>query len=188
MFSENEPFKPRARFGPIEPELAFNSNDYYPDLGQRPKELLQSALARSPPYHHRSNTQPPRDRLGKPNRPRKLSVSQNARKPKHERTKSREHARRSSYDRKAMSAEPSSMANKFGSRWEDLIEAAASATEEDSRDLTPVCVDPQPPPLWFRRILRNLCGYRCLHRRSNPIATRFPRYWRRHITLTFTET
>jgi hypothetical protein len=161
MFSENEPFKPRARFGPIEPELAFGGNDYYPDLGQRPKELLQSALARSPPYNHRSINQPPqRDRLGKPNRPRKLSVSQNARKPKHERTKSKEHsshARRSSFDRsKAMSAESGgSLANKFGSRWEDLIEAAASATEEDSRDLTPVCdIDPEPPPFWFRRCIR----------------------------------
>jgi hypothetical protein len=27
----------------------------------------------------------------------------------------------------------------MGKRWEDLIDAAASATEEDSRDLTPVC-------------------------------------------------
>lgn len=26
----------------------------------------------------------------------------------------------------------------MGKRWEDLIDAAASATEEDSRDLTPV--------------------------------------------------
>jgi hypothetical protein len=43
-----------------------------------------------------------------------------------------------SYDRKAMSAEPQSLAAKYGNRWEDLIEAAASATEEDSRDLTPV--------------------------------------------------
>ena len=158
MFSEEAAFKPRARFGPIEPELAFNSNDYYPDMGTpRTKELLPSSLARSPPYNHRSSI-PPRDRLGKPNRPRKLSVSQNARKPKHERTKSKEHARRNSYDRKQLSVEPGSMANKFGSRWEDLIEAAASATEEDSRDLTPVCdLDPQPPPLWFRReILRHI--------------------------------
>lgn len=28
----------------------------------------------------------------------------------------------------------------MGKRWEDLIDAAASATEEDSRDLTPVSV------------------------------------------------
>lgn len=138
MFSENDSFdRPRPRFGPIEPELAFGNSDYYPELGQRPRELLPSSLARSPPYH-RSSTLPPAPRGGKPNRPRKSSVSQNARKPKHERTKSKEHARRISYDRKAMSAEPSSMAAKFGNRWEDLIEAAASATEEDSRDLTPV--------------------------------------------------
>jgi len=43
-----------------------------------------------------------------------------------------------SHERKAMSAEPTSALAKFGNRWEDLIEAAASATEEDSRDLTPV--------------------------------------------------
>lgn len=44
-----------------------------------------------------------------------------------------------SYDRKAYSAEPQTAAAILGKRWEDLIDAAASATEEDSRDLTPVC-------------------------------------------------
>lgn len=40
--------------------------------------------------------------------------------------------------RKAMSAEPASYRAQ-GKRWEDLIEAATSATEaEDDRDLTPV--------------------------------------------------
>ena len=43
-----------------------------------------------------------------------------------------------SYDRKAFSAEPQAAAAILGKRWEDLIDAAASATEEDSRDLTPV--------------------------------------------------
>ena len=43
-----------------------------------------------------------------------------------------------SYDRKAYSAEPQTAAAILGKRWEDLIDAAASATEEDSRDLTPV--------------------------------------------------
>jgi hypothetical protein len=43
-----------------------------------------------------------------------------------------------SYDRKAFSAEPQTAAAIMGKRWEDLIDAAASATEEDSRDLTPV--------------------------------------------------
>ena len=41
--------------------------------------------------------------------------------------------------RKAMSAEPPTAAWVQGKRWEDLIEAAASATEaDDDRDLTPV--------------------------------------------------
>lgn len=136
-FFDNDAFKNKARFGPIEPELAFGATDYYPDLHQRTRDVMPSSLAASPPYP-RSTTLPPASRIGKPNRQRKPSVSQNARKPKHERTKSKEHARRLSYDRKAMSAEPQSMATKFGNRWEDLIEAAASATEEDSRDLTPV--------------------------------------------------
>jgi hypothetical protein len=47
-----------------------------------------------------------------------------------------------SYDRKAYSAEPQTAAAILGKRWEDLIDAAASATEEDSRDLTPVCTLP----------------------------------------------
>lgn len=48
-----------------------------------------------------------------------------------------------SYDRKAFSAEPASAAAIMGKRWEDLIDAAASANEEDSRDLTPVSFVPQ---------------------------------------------
>ena len=48
-----------------------------------------------------------------------------------------------SHDRKAYSAEPQAAAALFGKRWEDLIDAAASATEEDSRDLTPVCRSPK---------------------------------------------
>lgn len=50
-----------------------------------------------------------------------------------------------SYDRKAFSAEPAAAAAIMGKRWEDLIDAAASATEEDSRDLTPVGA--MPPTL-----------------------------------------
>jgi hypothetical protein len=103
------------------------------------RELLPSSLARSPPG--RSSTLPPAPRSVKPNnsRPRKPSVGQNARKGKHERQKSKDHHHhRMSYDRKAYSAEPQTAAAILGKRWEDLIDAAASATEEDSRDLTPV--------------------------------------------------
>ena len=104
------------------------------------RELLPSSLARSPPG--RSSTLPPAPRSVKPNnsRPRKPSVGQNARKGKHERQKSKDHHRRMSYDRKAYSAEPQTAAAILGKRWEDLIDAAASATEEDSRDLTPVSI------------------------------------------------
>lgn len=59
-------------------------------------------------------------------RPRKSSLSQQGRMPKHERKKSKDLKRRSG--------------EKFADhRWLDLVEAAASATEEEgSRDLTPV--------------------------------------------------
>lgn len=101
--------------------------------------LLPSSLARSPP--DRPSTLPPLQRtLSRQHhaRPRKSSLSQQARLAKHERKKSKELAKRSSLDRKAFSAEPSAAAL-YGKRWEDLIDAATSATEEEgSRDLTPV--------------------------------------------------
>lgn len=117
-------------------EQHLTAEEPYYTSGSLQRELLPSSLARSPPG--RSSTLPPVPRSIKPNRPRKSSVGQNARKPKHERTKSKEHARRMSHERKAYSAEPQTAAALFGKRWEDLIDAAASATEEDSRDLTPV--------------------------------------------------
>lgn len=146
-FNENNGIVNQNRLAPLDPptdpQLMGQSNDRYPDLS-RPRDLLSAALNRSPPYY-RSSTLPPVNvtnnggRAAKPNRPRKSSITENARKPKHERQKSREKAsRRMSYDRKAMSAEPSSMAAISGRRWEDLIDAAASATEEGSRDVTPV--------------------------------------------------
>lgn len=112
----------------------------------RPRELLPSILARSPP--DRATTLPPIQRKEslhrkeKAARPRKFSITQNNRKPKHEKSSSRDHNRRSSIEgRKAFSAEPPSAAAAaaMGKRWEDLIEAATSATEVDSdRDMTPV--------------------------------------------------
>ncbi|KAF2400013.1 hypothetical protein EJ06DRAFT_557088 [Trichodelitschia bisporula] len=120
------------------------------------RPLLPSSLDRSPPY--RSSTLPPGGRGPTKPRPRKSSnMAQSARRAKHERARSRGpsglHARRASYERKAMSAEPSAAAVLMGKRWEDLIDAAASATEEDSRDLTPVPPSPSPhraslPPIF----------------------------------------
>ena len=105
----------------------------------RPRELLPSILGHSPPG--RFNSLPPIQRRDKLQRPRKPSVGQHARKAKHERNKSKEFGRRLSIEgRKAMSAEPPTAAWVQGKRWEDLIEAATSATEaDDDRDLTPVC-------------------------------------------------
>ncbi|MCJ1239404.1 hypothetical protein MMC14_007400 [Varicellaria rhodocarpa] len=105
-------------------------------------------MPKSPPG--RSSTLPP---LARP-RPRKSSVTQNARKPKHERTKSKEQARRLSIgERKAYSAEPQGPSSDGDRRWQGLIEAATSATEADSdRELTPIAQSPhvkrertQPP-------------------------------------------
>ena len=101
-----------------------------------PPGLLPSSLARSPP--DRPSTLPPLQRsLSRQyGRPRKTSLSHQARMAKHERKRSKELARRHSGGARL---EPSA-APAYGKRWEDLIDAAASATEEeDSRDLTPVC-------------------------------------------------
>ncbi|EIT73303.1 putative transcription factor RfeD [Aspergillus flavus] len=100
-----------------------------PPFSPRPRELLPSILNHSPPG--RSSTLPPIQRRDKLPRPRKSSISA-ARKPKHDRVKSKEYGRRPSLgDRKALSAEPQTAAWAQGKRWEDLIEAATSATEAD---------------------------------------------------------
>jgi hypothetical protein len=106
---------------------------------QRRREILPSIIHNSPPG--RSSTLPPIHRPG-PTRPRKQSVSKRAREPQHKRQKSKgdsaAHLRRMSYERKAYSAEPSTGLAAYGKRWEDLIDAATSATEDVDDDRTPV--------------------------------------------------
>lgn len=133
---DSKGYRPRARFAPTTMEQHIGAEEPYYTSTSIQRELLPSSLARSPP--ERSSTLPPGNRAIKPNRPRKSSIGQNARRGKHERQRSKDHSRRMSYDRKAFSAEPTTAAAIMGKRWEDLIDAAASATEEDSRDLTPV--------------------------------------------------
>jgi len=102
----------------------------------QPNEPFQSELTRA--LSIRANSLQPFPRA-RSSRPRKPSVTDNARRPRHERQRSKDQ-KRLSYERKALSAEPNSLAA-LGighRRWEDLLDAAASATEEDSRDLTPV--------------------------------------------------
>ncbi|KAF2144604.1 uncharacterized protein K452DRAFT_245592 [Aplosporella prunicola CBS 121167] len=126
--------KPKARFA-VDPQLMGEGEYAYGNTSTH-HDLLPSSLARSPPG--RSSTLPPGSRSSK-SRSRKNSVTHNARRPKHERQRSKEHTRKISRDRNAFSAEPASAAAAiYGKRWEDLIDAAASATEEDSRDLTPI--------------------------------------------------
>ncbi|KAK4178829.1 hypothetical protein QBC36DRAFT_288142 [Triangularia setosa] len=111
----------------------------------RRREVLPSIMANSPPG--RSSTLPPLHRPLDPNRPRKQSISKRS----HHRRKSKgaaaEWLRRiqndvnpdllkpGGTDRKALSVEPTT---DFGKRWEDLIDAAASATEDIDEDRTPV--------------------------------------------------
>ena len=134
------PFNRAFELPPLQNHMQANES-FPPFHSPRPRELLPSMMARSPPG--RSSTLPPIQRP----RPRKSSVTQNARKAKHERTKSKEQVRRMSIEgRKAFSAEPQGpAASAMGKRWEDLIEAATSATEADSdRDLTPVSTYDRP--------------------------------------------
>ncbi|KAI9720563.1 MAG: hypothetical protein M1812_002743 [Candelaria pacifica] len=155
IFSENETRAQRMASSsrPSERAHAFGNSLMPPNHGPRPRELLPSILSRS--NSGRSSTLPPIQRKEKVARPRKSSITQNARKPKHERHPSKGHARRMSYEgRKAFSAEPQTAASDTESnrRWADLIDAATSATEEvdDENELTPV---PQSPPTVHRSSL-----------------------------------
>lgn len=132
----------------VDPQLEDSSylhdQSQFPSTSQDMPGLMPSSLAHSP--QDRSTTLPPLQRSlsrggGQYNRPRKSSLTQQARVAKHERKKSKDVLKRSSGERgKALSAEPgNNPAFLYGKRWEDLIDAAASATEEEgSRDLTPV--------------------------------------------------
>lgn len=108
------------------------------DFSRARDPIFSSLISGSPPG--RSSTLPPIQTHG-PSRPRKQSVSKRAKEPQHRRQKSKDqiHMRKMSYDRKAYSAEPSSaLAVAYGKRWEDLIDAATSATEDVNEDRTPV--------------------------------------------------
>lgn len=108
-----------------------------------PKNVSPTELMRQPlplPNSSRASSAQPFPRV-KVTKPRKASITEHARRGKHEREREREYKRFSHgpQDRhlKAPSVETSSL---FGNKWEDLLEAAASASEADcrSRDLTPV--------------------------------------------------
>lgn len=120
------------------PPLRDHFESIPPFHSPRPRELLPSILAHSPPG--RSSTLPPIQRRERIQRSRKGSLTQSSRKERHGRNRSKEFGRRSSLnERKALSAEPQTAAWVQGKRWEDLIEAATSATEvDDDRDMTPV--------------------------------------------------
>lgn len=102
--------------------------------------LLPSTLDRSPTERPATMSSLQRSlSRSQQGRPRQKSLSQINRPAgvsKHERRKSKE-LKRKSLDKKAFSNDPTPAAL-YGKRWEDLIDAATSATEEDSRDLTPV--------------------------------------------------
>lgn len=107
------------------------TSDPYNPLNDRSRTHL-SALLNSPPG--RSSTLPPIQRHP-PNRQRKNSISKKEGKGRYRESQLQAHMRRMSYERKAYSAEPSAQ---YGKRWEDLIDAATSATEDVNEDRTPV--------------------------------------------------
>ncbi|KAI1810194.1 hypothetical protein GGS20DRAFT_580074 [Poronia punctata] len=136
------------------PPIHYNTDptsDPYPplDSGKGRRELLPSILANSPPG--RSTTLPPLQRSLGPSRPRKQSLSKRAHRKQRSRGAGADWLRRIQNeehhlgDRKAHSLEPSA---DYGKRWEDLIDAAASATEDIDDDRTPV---PQSPPISVHR-------------------------------------
>lgn len=115
----------------------------------RQKDLLPSILSNSPPG--RSSTLPPLQRQLGPSRSRKQSVTKRGHKKQKSKGGATDWLRRiqnaaddrlkpGSADRKAHSVEPTS---DYGKRWEDLIDAAASATEDIDEDRTPVSSDEQ---------------------------------------------
>ena len=133
------------------PPIQLNNSDVtsepFPTLNSgRQRDILPSILSNSPPG--RSSTLPPLQRPLGPTRPRKQSVTKN--RSQHKKQKSKGSAadwlkrgkiniaedllRPGSSDRtRPYSAEPSAR-----SPWEDLIDAAASATEDIDEDRTPV--------------------------------------------------
>ena len=128
-----------------EPPFMQDPTSFPATTSQDQPGLLPSSLARSPT--DRSNILAPlqRSHSRQHARPRTKSLTQQARMAKHERKRSRDTAKRNSGDRKAFSNEPTPAAL-YGKRWEDLIDAATSATEEEgSRDLTPVSVQEAGP-------------------------------------------
>ncbi|KAI1448117.1 hypothetical protein F5Y02DRAFT_335535 [Annulohypoxylon stygium] len=119
------------------------TSEPFPTLNSGPRrDLLPSILSNSPPG--RSSTLPPIHRSFGPNRPRKQSITKRGHKKQKSKGSATDWLRRiqnddrlkpGGIDRKAHSVEPSA---DYGKRWEDLIDAAASATEDIDEDRTPV--------------------------------------------------
>ncbi|KAI1107885.1 hypothetical protein F4804DRAFT_328912 [Jackrogersella minutella] len=123
------------------------TSEPFPSMNSAPRrDLLPSILSNSPPG--RSSTLPPLHRSLGTNRPRKQSITKRGHKKQKSRGTAADWLRRiqnderlkpGAIDRKAHSVEPTA---DYGKRWEDLIDAAASATEDIDEDRTPV---PQSP-------------------------------------------
>ncbi|KFY73025.1 hypothetical protein V499_06882 [Pseudogymnoascus sp. VKM F-103] len=148
--SDTELHHPRSMLSSIElpplRRLDHPTSSPYTPL-PRQNDRLSALLSHSPP--NRSSTLPPIRPPQGHARPRKQSLSRHAREPPHKRHKSRDgmglgHMRRGSYERKAMSAEPSGFG--YGKRWEDLLDAATSATSDVGEDRTPLPASPLSAP------------------------------------------
>ncbi|KAI1435283.1 hypothetical protein GGR50DRAFT_703250 [Xylaria sp. CBS 124048] len=126
------------------------TSEPFPPITSAPgrRELLPSILSNSPPG--RSSTLPPLQRSLGFHRARKQSITKRGHRKQRSRGTAADWLRRiqndeglspgGAVDRKAHSVEPSV---DYGKRWEDLIDAAASATE-DIDDRTPVSIEQRP--------------------------------------------
>ncbi|KAI9724259.1 MAG: hypothetical protein M1828_003683 [Chrysothrix sp. TS-e1954] len=133
-FGDGDP-NPYNYFANTDTDHLFRDSQPVVEDADGSRDLLNPPLSRANSARASSLQPFPRMKIA---RSRKSSVTENAMRAKHERDRSKEY-KRWSHDRKAFSAEPSALGAAFGGkRWEDLLDAAASATEEDSRDLTPV--------------------------------------------------
>lgn len=123
-------------------------SDTFSPMSQR-TELLPSIFAT--PQGERSSTLPPIQRIPSLNRPRKDSLTKRAREPQHKRNRSRgesSHLWRMNFDRKAQSIESSNgLSVTWGKRWEDLIDAATSANQDNDGNYlqkSPVIIESRP--------------------------------------------
>ncbi|RKF59373.1 putative RfeD protein [Erysiphe neolycopersici] len=155
-------------------------SDSFSPLSQR-GEILPSIL--STPQFERSSTLPPIRRIHTVNRPRKESISKRAREPQHKKNNPKgenAHLWRINFDRKAQSTEISSgLSGAWGKRWEDLIDAATSATK-DAYEISHLRSTPAVESIIKEPIENKAIPLNSLNRDSLPVFTATHSYYERY--------